>query len=227
MPRRKNSSTPPKAMTWRKALPVLAVCLVFDALRFMFEQFWFFGPAIVGLLTSLSLGGGVIGKVTGTVVAIGVGALGMGEIVVFGVIMAMAVGFFGWLIVGLLLLKKNARIFKANALNGLKFLLSLGASEVPFVGSLPMLTIIIGRMYSAQIKKEQAALKQWEKEQAAISQAERQKQIAEFSLMRDAQMAQEEESQENETEREAALEEEVAAKQEQEETPEEEVRKAA
>ena len=190
MPRKKNSQEPPRVMTWMKALPVLVACLIFDALRFMFNQFWFFGPVLIGIGTSAMVGG-VTGKVAGVIVG-GASVLGAPELQVFGIVMAMAVGLFGWCTVGLLLMITNARIFKENAGNALWFIASLGISEIPFIGALPALTGTVVKMYSTQIKKEKRALKQYEQQQATERLQERKQQVAELMQVRAAQLAQDE-----------------------------------
>lgn len=197
MPTRRSSSRPPKTMTWAKAAPVLAICVMFDALRMFFEQFWFFGPALaaaacVGVVSSWvsSLWG-----LTELACAAGAGVLGYfgaGPIEAFGVIMAMAVGLMGWLAVGLMLIIANARIFEENAGHALWFAASLLVSEVPIIGTIPALTVIVWRMYHTQIKKEAAARRQYESEQAAAlaeERAEQQRQAAMLMQARAAQLA--------------------------------------
>lgn len=190
MPLRKKSSAPPPVMTWMRAAPVLAVCFVFDALRFIFEQFWFFGPAFIGVATNAALHGGILGKMAGVLVG-GIAAFVGGPFfVIFGVVMAMAVGLMGWMIVGLMLLLTNARLFKENAGSTLWFVFSLGISEIPFIDSLPVLTVIMARMYHSQIKKERAALKAYENEQAGLLRAEQAQQAAEIMQVRATELAQ-------------------------------------
>ncbi len=190
MPLRKKSSEPPPVMTWMRAAPVLAVCFVFDALRFIFEQFWFFGPAFIGVATNAALHGGILGKMAGVLVG-GIAAFVGGPFfVIFGVVMAMAVGLMGWMIVGLMLLLTNARLFKENAGSTLWFVFSLGISEIPFIDSLPVLTVIMARMYHSQIKKERAALKAYENEQAGLLRAEQAQQAAEIMQVRATELAQ-------------------------------------
>lgn len=167
MPPRTRSSDPgpePPVMTWMKATPTLAVTSVFDSLRFMFEWFWVFGAALGGTVVGVWLsnwlpssaatlvGGGVAG-VTGFFAGAALEA--------FGVVMAMAVGFLGWLTMGILLLITNHRIFKANATAGLWMLASLMVAETPFIGSIPSLTLTTWRLHHTQIKKEKAAHKAW------------------------------------------------------------------
>lgn len=190
MPQKRNSQEPPRVMTWMKASPVLIVSFIFDALRFMFSQFWFFGPVLIGIGTSAVVGG-VTGKVAG-VIAGGASVLGAPELQIFGIVMAMAVGLLGWLTIGLLLIITNARIFKENAGNTLWFIASLGISEIPFIGALPALTGTVVKMYSTQIKKEKAMLRKYEKEQAAVQLQERKQQAAELMQVRAAQLAQDE-----------------------------------
>ncbi len=194
MPSRRNSNqSPPKTMTWAKAMPVLVVCLIFDALRFMFEQFWLFAPIFIGVGTSALIGGGAIGHVAGTVAGGAAGIFGAGVIEVLGIVMAMAVGFLGWMTIGLMLMITDARIFKENASNALWMLFSLGVSEVPLVGTVPVLTGTTWKMYHTQIKKETAALKQYEKEQATLRQQEQEMQAQQ--VMQAMQMRMTEEDQ--------------------------------
>lgn len=184
-------------MTWGKASPVLIVCVVFDALRIFFEQFWFFGPALAaaactGVVSSWvsSLGG--LTAATCTAAAGVLGYFGAAPIAAFGVIMAMAVGLMGWLAIGLILIMTNARIFEENAGHALWFAVSLLISEVPIVGTIPALTIIVWRMYRTQIKKEAVARRQYESEQAvalAEEREERQRQAAGLMQARAAQLA--------------------------------------
>ena len=190
MPQKRNSQEPPPAMTWAKASPVLVLCIIFDALRFMFNQFWFFGPVLIGIGTSAVIDGAV-GKVAG-VIAGGASVLGAPELQVFGIVMAMAVGLFGWLTIGLLLITTNTRIFKENAGNALWFIASLGISEIPFIGALPALTGTVLKMYGTQIKKEKRALKQYEQQQATERLQEQKQQAVELMQVRAAQLAQDE-----------------------------------
>lgn len=203
MPMRRNSSEPPKTMTWTKASPVLAVCVVFDALRIFFEQFWFFGPVLaVGICTVIAEGVvktvtfGLLGTKTAAVTCTAAGGLlgyfGAAPIEAFGVIMAMAVGLMGWLAIGLMLIMTNSRIFEENAGHALWFAVSLLISEVPIVGTIPALTIIVWRMYHVQIKKEAAAWRQYESEQATAlveEREEQQRQAAELMQARATQLA--------------------------------------
>lgn len=196
---RKTSSAPPQAMTWGKAAPVLAVSLIFDALRFMFEQFWFFGPALAALFCSAKISG-AIGTVWGAVPAVcGAGAVAVGiagapEIEMFGTILAMAIGLLGWLTIGAWLLLTNARIFEANATAMLWFVGGLFVSEVPIVGSVPAITITLWRMYHVQIKKDAEALKKYTQQDVEERQREQNRQVSEFAWQRNAQMEQEQEA---------------------------------
>lgn len=188
---RMSQKSPPETMTWIKALPVLVVCVVFDALRFIFEQFWFFGPALAALWCGSKVEGvWLVGKllVAGCVAAASVvGFYASPAIMGFGVIMAMAVGLIGWMTIGLILILFNRRILEENAL---QFASSLLVSEVPFVGSIPAITIIVGKMYRTQIKVEKAALKKYWTDHAAALQEERQQQAAELMYARNMQIAQ-------------------------------------
>jgi hypothetical protein len=166
-------------MTWGRATPVLALCVVFDALRFMFVMFWFFGPALgaIGCTVGVNsaLGTGVVevaGKVVAgacTVGASAIGFFGSGAIEMFGTIMAMAVGLLGWATVTLLLVIMNPKIWTSNAFSWVWSLCSLGVSEIPFVGTIPMLTITHCRLYAGQIRHDKTALLKYRKEQERVA----------------------------------------------------------
>ena len=158
-------------MTRGKASPVLVVSAIFDAVRLMFAGFIFFGPALAGLYCAVEVSGTALGSFVGTTIVgkacgVGVGAAGVagaGVIETFGIIMAMATGFAGWLAVLIILLMFNARIFKENAL---WFSGSLLISQIPFINSFPVLTFTVWKMYHTQIKIEKTEMKKWEKERA-------------------------------------------------------------
>src|SRR3989338_8868062 len=154
----------PPMMTWGRALRVLAVAVVFDGVRLMFQWFWLFGPALAGSAAGFWLSqyvGDLAGGLVGAGVAAGTGFFLVAAYAGFGVVMAMIVGFLGWLTMGVLLLATNFRIFKTNATAGLWMLASLAIAETPFIGSIPSLTIATWRLYHTQIKKERAAHKAW------------------------------------------------------------------
>lgn len=173
MPQTKNSEPPPEVMTWKKATPVLIGAVVFDLMRIFFEFFWFFGPALAALWCTVKATdvAGVAGTYVGGALcgsaAVAAGIVGAVAIETFGIVMAMAVGFAGWLVIGGWLMKTNPRIFKENAL---WFAGSLLVSEIPFVGAIPAITIIVWKMHRTQIKIEEAAYTKWEKENADAQQ---------------------------------------------------------
>lgn len=180
-------------MTWTKALPVLAVSLVFDALRLLFEMFWFFGPALAALYCTAKVSSVVGTTLGGFACSAGAGVLGFvgaGPIAAFGVVMAMAVGLLGWMTVGLIVIMTNARLFKENAGHALWFIGSLMVSEVPFVGALPAITISVVRMYSTQIKNDKAAREEYEKARVAEQNRNRQQQAAQLTQARNEQIMQ-------------------------------------
>lgn len=191
--RRRNNQEPPKVMTWGKASPALVIAAIFDVLRFMFQWFWFFGPALVGLYCTVKVGAvWMIGKLLSAGCAAGATAIGIGAfapIAAFGVIMAMATALAGWLAVGGWMLMTNARIFKENAL---WFVGSLLVSEVPIVGSVPALTIVVWKMYSHQIKIEKSALKRYQEEQATAQATEREQQFMQIQAAQQEQAANDE-----------------------------------
>lgn len=201
MPQRTNAGEPPPRMTWGKALPVLVISAVFDAVRFMFTWFIFFGPALAGLYCTVKGSSTAIGDMVGTTVvgaacgigAVATGVVGAGAIETFGIIMAMATGFAGWLAILIILLVFNTRIFKENTL---WFGGSLLISEIPFINSLPTLTFTMWKMYHTQITIETANRKKWEKERAQEERQKRERQTVQRSQqMWQAQLAQQQEQQ--------------------------------
>ena len=175
MPRKTNNKPPPEVMTWGKATPALVISVIFDALRLMFVGFIFFGPAMAGLYCDYKAGewiGSAFGltKTACATGAVALGFFGAPALIAFGTVMAMAVGFAGWLAVGGWLLATNSRIFKENTL---WFVGSLLFSEVPFVGAIPAITASVWKMHSNQIKIEKAAFAKWKKEntEAQVAQA--------------------------------------------------------
>lgn len=183
-------------MTWKKAAPVLVVAAIFDAVRLMFEMFWFFGPALAALYCTVkasSVVGGLGGLTTFlcTLVAGAAGFAGAPMIEAFGVVMAMATGFMGWLVVGGWIVLTNARILKENAGNALWFGASLLISEVPIIGAVPAITVATWRLYHTQIKHDTAALQKYEEEQAA-EQLKEQQQTEQMLQVQAAQRSQQE-----------------------------------
>jgi len=94
----------------------------------------------------------------------------------FGTIMAMAIGLVGWMLVYLILVMGNLRIFKVGAGSVLTMTVSLAVGEMPLLNALPALTFATARLYRAQIKRERAELKEWEKTHAAQLQQQREEQ---------------------------------------------------
>lgn len=187
MRQKRNNPKPPPTMTWKKASPVLVISVVFDALRLLFQMFWFFGPALAALYCTSKISGAVGTYGGGALCAAGAtaaGFFGAPAIAAFGVVMAMAVGLFGWLAVGGWLMATNSRIFKENAL---WFVGSLLFSEVPFIGAIPVITVSVWKMHSNQIKIEKAVYKKWQKENAAAELQERRQQEVQLMQARATQ----------------------------------------
>jgi len=187
------SSPPPEVMTWPKAIPTLVFAVLFDALRFMFEQFWFFGPAIAAAYCTTKVSDAVGTAIGATLCSAGAGVagyFGAPAIIAFGVVMAMAVGFSGWLVIGGWLMMTNARIFTENAGHSLWFVGSLILSEIPIVGSIPGFTGVTIKMYYTQIKKDKENMAKYEKEQATQQSQDQNQRNAELEQERTAQLEQ-------------------------------------
>lgn len=172
MPRNRNNPEPPRVMTWPKASWVLVIAAVLDALRYVFLFFWFFGPALAGLYCTAKVGdvalvGGLLAKgcVAGAAV---LGAGGFAITAAFGSIMAIAVGFLGWLIVTFIIFATDRRTFGENPATILWLLAGFGASVF----------VMAWGVYRKQIKVEKVAYANWEKEKAARQLQERNQQAA-------------------------------------------------
>lgn len=185
-------------MTWTKATPVLAAAGIFDLIRIIFESFWFFGPALIAayctaqageMLSTLTFG--LLGVGTaGAACSAGAVLLGIGgasAFAMFGVVMAIAVGFLGWLTVGGILIATNARIFKEDESSLFWFAGSLLISEIPFIGALPSLSGAMVKLYSAQIKRDAENVKKYQQEQVAEQKWERNQKIIDLARFRAAQ----------------------------------------
>jgi len=194
---KRNNSDPPKVMTWTEASPAIIIAVLFDAIRIFFTFFWFLGPAMAAVACTSAVNNlfeitvaTFAGKTVATACTAGasiVGFFGFEFTATFGSVMAMVTGFAGWLIIGIWLLATNSRIFKENAL---WFIGSLVVSEIPFIDSLPAITIAVWEMYHAQIKKEKLALKQWKDGQVATQLQGRERQVAELMQYQAAQFEQ-------------------------------------
>jgi len=192
---RQNRPSPePPVMTWRKAGPVLAVAGLFDAGQIFFQLFWFFGPALAAIYctsTATDWVGSLWGLTASACGLVGVaaGVAASAVTIPFGVVMAMAVGLTGFLSLGLWIVRTNARIFKANATGALWFGGSLVISELPLIGALPALSLVLWKLYRTQIRVEGKAHAKWKKEQAETLRQEREQQTARLMRIQTAQVA--------------------------------------
>ena len=192
MPSRRNSE-PPEAMTCMRAVPVLAVSVLFDVLRFLCGMLWFFGP-VLAIAWCTDKASAVVGTTVGGffcgAAGAAAGVAGSSVLGAFGAIAAAAVGLFGWMTVGLIIIRTNARIIKEHAGHSLWFASSLLVSEIPLIGSVPALTVTVAKLYRTQIRNDAEVLAAYEKEHGAMHlQEERERQA---SLLMQARMAREE-----------------------------------
>lgn len=199
MPQKRNSTEPPTTMTWSKAVPVIVVAGLLDALRMFFEMFWFFGPALAAVActgivnnainTSVTAMAGKL-VATGCTAAAGVaGFFGVEITETFGIIMADAVALMSFLILLLWVLMTNARLFKASSGGMFWFVASFGLSEIPFVGTFPAFSVVLFLLYRRQIQADARTLKKWNAEQAERQRLEREEQLAQIVQLRNAQAA--------------------------------------
>ena len=198
MPQNKNSQEPPKTMTWGQSSIVLVPAALFDLARAFFALFWFFGPALAAAYCSSKVSGwvGSLWGLTENVCVAGAAVAGVyvsAITIPFGVVMADAVGLAAFLVLGLLVVWTNARIFKSGPAVMLRLTGGLGISVIPIIGAIPAYSLVLWRLYAKQIEIEGAARKQWEKERAEdlVRQArERQQQAVQIMQMRDMQNSQ-------------------------------------
>ena len=193
----KSNQEPPKAMTWPKAMPILVLAGFFDLLRLFFNLFWFFGPAIVAALctlgannwlgTTVATTGGKITAAACTAAAGAAGFFGVEVTVPLGTILADAVGLIGFLTLGLWIIISNARLFKVNATGQWWFVGGFGVGQIPLIGSLPVFTFVLYRLYKTQIQVEKDGLKKYNAELAAQQLQERNQKIVELMQMQAAQ----------------------------------------
>lgn len=160
---------------------LIGVTIIFDLLRLFFQLFWFFGPALAALYCSVKVGDvWVVGEILAAgcvAVATAGGIIGAEFITPFGVIMADAIGLIAFLTIGLWIVVTNARILKSVANTPLQFSAAFAFGEIPLLGAFPVFTLIVWRLYSAQIRADKLAHAKWEKENAAAKLQEQQEQM--------------------------------------------------
>lgn len=181
-------------MSWGGAAIPLAIAIVTDLLRAFFNFFWFFGPALAALYCAQKVSEwvGSLWGLTGAVcagLAVKAGAIVSAVTVPFGTVMAFSVAIFGFLALFLIIAMRNRRLFKTATTAPIQFGAAFALSSVPLVGALPFFTFTIGRLYRAQIKTEQAALRKWEKQHATAELEQRRQQAAYAAQLQAAQQA--------------------------------------
>ncbi|MCR4333440.1 MAG: hypothetical protein NUV60_00220 [Patescibacteria group bacterium] len=172
MPPNKNSPQP-KVMTWPRAWPMIIGTAVFDLVRAFFQFFWFFGPALGAIVCTAGVNtavgasiSGVVGKVVATGcsgAAVVLGSVFSESTTVFGVIVADALGLFGFLALKMWMYS-NARRRKVLKEMWLLQMGSFMGSLIPFIGAFPFYSFVLFFTYKHQIKIEKADYKKWEKE---------------------------------------------------------------
>lgn len=186
-------------MTWGNALPVLIVAGIFDLARAFFTMFWFFGPALAAIACTAGANsylGTSIGTAAGNVVAgvctaaAGVaGFFGAVPIEMFGMMMSMAFGLAGFIVLGLLLMRNMERMLVANATGIIWMMGSLALSEVPFVGAIPNFTLTLIKLYRTQIRFEKEVYATFVTEQGMALAQNQQQQLQYQQLLVEEQQA--------------------------------------
>lgn len=130
---------------------------IFDLLRLACGYFWLFGPAFAAIYCQQKLSGILGETLSASVCATGATYLGVKAVpifIMFGTVLSIAIGIFGWLTVASIIFFTNERLIKEGTSNVFWLAGSLLVSEIPIVGSLPALSGTVYKLYSAQIKKE-------------------------------------------------------------------------
>ncbi|MDO8742276.1 MAG: hypothetical protein Q7J45_01900 [bacterium] len=188
-PRRINP--PPEVMTWGKSSAILAVSVsaIFDTLRIACGFLWLFGPALAGIYCQQKLGGALGETIATAVCATGATTLGVTAspvFMLFGTVLAIAMGIFGWLIVIAIIIFTNERLMKENFSHVFWLAGSLLVSEIPIIGSIPALTATVIKLYSDQIKRDKEMLQTYEADIVAAKQEERDQHTALLFQMQNA-----------------------------------------
>ncbi|MBU6321188.1 MAG: hypothetical protein KGI78_00270 [Patescibacteria group bacterium] len=155
----------PRRMTWAIALPIIAIAGVFWVLQALFEWFGFTGPALIGTAAGTWLAGylgSFIGSLFGAGVAAASAFFGGEALEVLGMGIAEPIGLLGWLVVGLILLKVDLRLFKEDIRATLWFGAALIVAEIPLIGTIPSIVAATAILLRAQIKRERAAYAAWQ-----------------------------------------------------------------
>lgn len=157
---------PERNMTRAKEVRLLAIAIVFDALKFMFVWFWFFAPFIIGAVANTAAGGGIAGKIAGFL-GIGVGAAISPAIGAIGIVLAMAVGALGWMVLITVMAMSGIPLLAGNSRRFLKMFVAFCASEAPFLDMIPAFTPFIFSVIREERAADKKALAAHRAEQAA------------------------------------------------------------
>lgn len=177
-------------MTGGRATLLFAPAVLLDALKFACTQLWFFGPALIALAGSAAVGGGWFGAAVGTIIGAGAAATAGAAIEMIGVILALAVGLLGWML--LLTLMIFMGIQPLHSRNFTAVLVGFILSEIPFIDAVPSFTVSMWRVVQGQRKADKEARKKWQAENAeAIKQQERMNRV-QMKQQLELQAAQEE-----------------------------------
>ena len=193
MPRANPVAIPPKpsAMTWRRATPVFILAIIFDVLRGFFAFFWLFGPALAFMYCDWKVGQYLWSGAASLVCSAGAGILGISAFAIlapFGAVMAMAVGFIGFLALFGTVFLSNRRIFHDEPISIIEILGGFALSEVPLLDAIPVFTFLIWRLYGKQIKKDAKKLQEWNKQYAAAMAVRDQEIAGQIMQLQQAQM---------------------------------------
>lgn len=169
------SNTPPKVMTWAAAAPILMWALIFDGVRALFEYIGIFAPIAAGLVTNAVASSylpswlpfhDTLASASAWLIGGATAIFASPELEGFGMLMALILGFAGWMLIGIMILLTNARIFKESAMTLIVMILGAALTEVPLLDGLPLITGTLWAMYSRQISTEKKQFRRWQRQQA-------------------------------------------------------------
>jgi hypothetical protein len=193
-------------MTGSKTAILIGLSLLFDAIKFMCTQLWFFGPFFIGLVGSAVTGGGWFGVAVGTIITTALALTAGAALEMMGLVLAMAIGIFGWLVVLSAMFSFRMKPFHNRSF--LKTMLGMLVTEIPFVDALPSFTISVWMIIREEKKADRAALAEYKAAEAArLAREQRWQQLQQRALEEQAANDIEAQEAEAEAEDEAAEEE--------------------
>jgi hypothetical protein len=179
-------------MNAMKATILMSLALVFDVLKFMATQLWIFGPALVGGAAGVAVAsqyGALAGKAAGLITGAASGAAELipgvaAGVELIGVILALAIGLLGWLILITVMASFRIRFFKGESRNFLRLFVGFLVSEIPLIDALPSFTVSTWLIIRGEYKAQKEAKAKYDAEYGAfLKQQQRTQNIEQKQLL--------------------------------------------